>query len=293
MKQMLHFLSEQEFQNFCSQLFSAEFTSYQAVEGAGGDGGLDGIDRTVAFQMYFPEIKNRKDSSYISKIDDTLSKLKKLIEKEELEITQWVFVVPEDIRYKVAIHLQKKARELGIECVSWGASKLTELVIKHPHIRNSFPGIFLPDVKEGLSNIKEGLLTLSRPRSLNIEIITDKEFRELDQAISDEYKQKASGEVQRFGTSSSAHIAASEIHRQEANKKKKELRMKKEASDRAYELEKQDIEDQFAEIIDRVRESFAIRGLNGSGIEARSTGRAEVKKSRELEKLKLKYGKEN
>lgn len=225
MKQSLHFLNEQEFQTFCSQLFFAEMPSFHAIEGSGGDGGLDGLDGTTAFQDFFPDVKNRNDSNYKAKIDDSLEKLSKTITKEQFSVTRWIFVTPEDLRAPLIIYLQKKSKELGFECLSWGATKLTELVNKHPHIRNSFPAIFLPDVKEDIGDVKDGIIALNRPRSsLNIEIITDKEFREKDAEIDNAYRQQVQGAIQRFGTSSSAHIAASEAHREEANRKKRELR---------------------------------------------------------------------
>lgn len=293
MKTSLHFLSEQEFQNFSSQLFAAEFPTFQAIEGSGGDGGLDGLNKTIAFQMFFPDLKNRNLNKYIEKIDDSLKKLIKTIQEKQLTITQWILVVPEDLRYEVVIHLQNKSTELGFDCLYWGATKLTELVNKHPHIRNSFPGIYLPDVKEDLGDVKDGISSLNRPRSpFNVEIITEKEFLEKDQTIDDEYKQRTQGAIQRFGTSSSAHIAVSEAYRQEANKKKKELRKKKATSDRAYELERQDIEDHFTEVLRHKQNEMERRGLYNSGIAKREFGLIEIRKQRELNKLKLKYGKE-
>lgn len=256
-------------------------------------GGLDGLDGSIAFQDFFPDPKNRNDATYKAKIDDSLGKLLKTIEKEQLEITRWIFVTPEDLRTPNISYLQKKAKELGFECLSWGATKLTKLVNKFPHIRNSFPGIFLPDVKEDLGEVKDGINSLNRPRSvLNVEIITDHEFREKDQEIDNEYKQQAQGVIQRFGTSSSAHIVASEVYRQEANKKKRELRLKKEASDRAYELERQDIEDHFTELLRQKQDEMARRGIYNSGIAEREFGLIESRKQREFDKLNLKFGKE-
>lgn len=293
MKTSLHFLSEQDFQNFCSQLFSAEFPTFQAIEGSGGDGGLDGLDRNIAFQMFFPDPKNRTAPKYIEKIDNTLTKLVKTIQEKQLTITQWVFVVPEDLRYEVVIHLQKKGQELGLDCLHWGATKLTELVNKHPHVRDSFPNIFLPDVKEDLGDVKDGIASLGRPRSiLNVEVITDREFRDRDQAFDEEYRQQTQGLIQKYGTSSSAHIAASEAYRQQTNKKKRELREKKAASDRSYELERQDVEDHFTELLRAKKDEMAKRGIYNSGIAEREFSLIEQRKQRELEKLQLKYGKE-
>lgn len=295
MKQSLHFLSEQEFQSFFGQLSSAEISNFQAVESAGGDMGFDGLSGTIAYQVYYPEEKNRTDAKFIDKIDRDTAKVLNAKNELGIEITDWIFVVPEDLRIKVVAHLQKLSEKIGLNCTYWGATKLTELITKYPYIRNSFPGIFLPDIKEDLSDVKDKLISLSIPRtqnSFNVEIMTDKEFEERDKAIDNEYRQQSMSVTRQFGRESSAHIAADAIHRQKANQNKKDLRLKKEASDRAYELEKQEIEDWFSERVDKIRESFAIRGLGGSGLESSYIGKAEAKKNRELEKLKLKYGKE-
>jgi hypothetical protein len=118
-KQILHFLNEHDFQNFTSQLFGEELPSFQPIEGAGGDGGLDGIETETAYQMYFPEQKNRTKQKYLAKIDDSLTKLQATIESKSLTIKRWIFVVPEDLQYEVVLHLQKKSQNTGIECLYW------------------------------------------------------------------------------------------------------------------------------------------------------------------------------
>ena len=94
MKQALRFISNDQFQSFTSLLFSEELPSFQAIEGAGGDGGLDGIDGTTAYQMYFPEVKNRDKKHYVAKIDADLTTLQVTMTKQKLTVTRWILVVP-------------------------------------------------------------------------------------------------------------------------------------------------------------------------------------------------------
>ena len=94
--------------------------------------------------MFFPEEKNRKKVKYIAKIDEDLAKLIVTIDKHKLTINRWIFVIPEDLYYEVVLHLQKKSKEIGIECLYWGATRLTALVNKHPHIKLSLIHISEP-----------------------------------------------------------------------------------------------------------------------------------------------------
>lgn len=291
MKQSLHFQSEQEFQNFCSQLLSAEFDNFQAVEGAGGDGGLDGIIGDTAVQVFFPDKSNRTAKKYTDKIDQDLAKLVETSKKFNVVFQKWIFVVPDDLRYEVVLYLAKKTSEMGVECLHWGASKLTELVNKHPHVKNTFPGIFLPDLQQEMIGLEGSISRYLRPRNeFNVEIITEDDFKSIDQAITEKYKAQARGVQNRFG-GSSAVFAADEVYRQEANRGHVELRRKKAASDRAYQLEIEELEDIYKGAVTKVRESMNMRGIVGSGIEKKELDNLEAWKKREIEKLNLKYGK--
>ncbi len=293
MKQTLHFQSEQEFQNFVGQLFSAEFPNFQAIEGAGGDGGLDGLDGNTIYQVFFPDLKNRNHSRYKGKIDSDLPKAIKTAEKLDIDLARWILIVPEDLRFETIGYLNQKSKEKGIVCLAWGATKLNELINKHPHIRNSFPGIFLPDVRDDISDVKISIDNLSRPKTLtNVEIVTDKDFQSIKNKITEEFHQKAKGASIRFGDSSASQ-ASSVIYQKEANTKMDELRIKKERSDKAFELEKQDIEVTYDKILQTAKEEMNSRGLSSSGIANKRYSEIEDQKIREIGKLKLKYGKDS
>lgn len=293
MKQLLRFQSEQEFQSFFGQLASAEIPGFQAVEGSGGDGGFDGISGTTAYQSYFPEEKNRTTKKYIEKIDIDVAKVIKSKTKLGIEITDWIFIVPEDLRIEVVAHLQNKAKETGINCTYWGATKLLELITKYPHVQDSFPTIFLPPVRDGIEHIKDSLSAGQKPRVLtSVEIIGDKEYEQKRTAVIEGYKNKTNSFMPAHGTASSAYLAADMAFKQEADNELRGLQLKKENSDRAYKLEVDEQNDYYDSEIEKVKEEMNRRGLYSSGIKDRAIGKVEVQRNRALERLKLKYGKD-
>lgn len=294
MKTVLKFQSGEEFQNFFGQLCSVEIPEFQAVEGSGGDAGFDGLSGNVAYQVYFPEEKNRVTKNYINKIDTDLTKILDNKQRLGINVTEWIFVVPEDLRIEVVAHLQKKSEETDINCHYWGATKLLGLVTKYPYIQDSFPTIFLPPVREGIRNIQDSLEMGQKPRVLtSVEIIGDKEYQIKKTAITDEYKNKIQSFVNAHGTSSSAHLAADTIFRNEANNKVKELNLKKETSDKAYTLELDEINEYYDELTQKTNDEMARRGLFQSGIKASAIGKVEIKRKRATERLNLKFRKEN
>ena len=293
MKQILRFQSEQEFQSFFGQLASADISGFSAVEGSGGDGGFDGLSGTTAYQSFFPEEKNRTARKYIEKIDEDVQKVVTNKEKLGLEITEWVLVVPEDLRIEVVAHLQKKSKETGITCSYWGATKLLELITKYPHIQDSFPTIFLPPVRDGIEDIKSTLSQGQKPRVLTtVDVIGDREYQQKRASITQEYRNKITSFVGAHGTASSAHLAADRIYKEEADNQLKELQLKKEKSDKAYLLEVDEQNDFYDSEVKRVNDEMARRGLSSSGIKDQAIGQVEIQRNRALERLKLKFGKD-
>lgn len=290
-KQRLRFASEIEFQSFFAQLSLAEFPDFQAVDGAGGDMGFDGIRGMTAYQVYFPEEKNRMDRKYVSKIDEDLDKILRNKEKLGLKITEWIFVVPEDLRIRPITHLMKKTAESGIKCLYWGATKLTELTSKHPYITDSFPYIFMPSVKNDLNDIKSSLKQLSRPIShANIGIITDGEFHRELGSISKEYQPRIDSIPRRPDGSLYRPDRQDLDYISEMQEKIEELRERKNQSDQTYGLELKDAIEWYDELTEKAEEDFAAKGLYNSGLKYRSIGKLRDQKKREIEKLKLKYG---
>ncbi len=294
MKQKLRFTSEEEFQSFFSQLSSAEMADFLPVEGSGGDKGFDGLSGTTAYQAFFPDEKNRTDAKYINKINEDLDKVIKNKKRLGLGITDWIFVVPEDLRISVVAHLRKKSKETGINCTYWGATKLLELITKHSHIQDSFPTIFLPPVHEEVKKVKRSLdsgikATLVKTES-PIEIITEQELARRKREMQDELKLEL--EPYYAGSRPIRGTAAERVAlEEEAEQEYRDLQIEKQASDDLYKLELEEIEEKHQEEMEETNEEMSRRGLFQSGLKDRAIGRLEVKKMREVEKLKLKYGK--
>lgn len=291
MKTTLRFISNDQFQNFTSQLFSEELPSFQPIEGSGGDGGLDGVEGETAYQMYFPEIENRTTKKYISKINSDLEKVQKTMSEHKLPIRRWILVVPDDLGKDVVLHLKTKSDETGIECLYWGATKLTALVNKYPYIRDAFPEVFLPDVKEDLGEVKSGVAHLGhKTNAHNVEIMTDEEFDRQKQAILTKHARAAQSFKVRFGGSSAAQAAVHAV-KIEADREVANLVAKKKNSDRFYELEQMDIRDAFDKEYKDKQEDLGRRNMLTSGFGQQELNEIRERQTRELEKLALKYGK--
>jgi hypothetical protein len=291
MKQILHFLNEADFQNFTAQLFSEEFPSFQAIEGAGGDGGLDGIEGETAYQMFFPEEKNRKKVKYIAKIDKDLAKLIVTIDKHKLTINRWIFVIPEDLYYEVVLHLQKKSKEIGIECLYWGATRLTALVNKHPHIKNAFPGIFLTDLKVDMERVSDGISELSRrAASSTTDILKEDDFIAEMQRINSQMQDERHSVMSRFGNTSVPQVASVAIQKKHLPIID-ELNRRKQASDKMHGLELREINMQFDELVEKKNGEHVGRGTFHSGFREQDIQKIEEKRAIELQKIAVRYGK--
>lgn len=293
MKQELYFQSEDEFQTFFGQLCSAEIPDFQAIEGSGGDMGFDGLSDKIAYQVFYPIHKNRTIAKYKGKIDSDLTKVLESKKKLGLKIERWIFVVPEDLRIEVVSYLKHKSEEAEVRCEYWGYTKLSELVNKHPYIKDSFPTIFLPPVRKGLDDLKEVISKGNKPRVIDetVEIVSDKEYGERKQAIQLEYQRKAVSVIGRYGGSSGS-VAGTVAFQLDANKRLSELRHKKERSDKAYQLELEEMNEYYNSEIEEKKTELNRRGILVSGICNREVGKIEVKRNRDIERLKLKYDKE-
>lgn len=291
-KQILRFQSEQEFQNFFAQIRSAELPDFQAVEGSGGDMGFDGIDSDTAYQSYYPEDKNRTEANYKIKINTDLAKVVTVNKDLKLGLKNWVLIVPEDLSIKTILHLRAKSKESGLKCLYWGATKLNELANKYPHVKKSFPTIFLPDYEPRFDEIMSKIDSIQTTGSFEgIEIIPDDVYERTRNSITEEYKTKIHSFIIQHGTDSSAHLQADRIFKEEADKKIKELQGKKEKSDKAYKIALDELNESFDERQVKIKEDFARRGIYGGGIMFSEQGKLEVKKNRAIEKLNLIFGK--
>lgn len=87
----------------------------------------------------------------------------------------------------------------------------------------------------------------------------------IQKSIIEEYHTKTRNVVVQYGTSSSVHEAADHILKDEADKKIKELQVKKEKSDKACHLALDELDESFDEQLEKIREDFNRRGMFDSG----------------------------
>ncbi|MBI2314782.1 hypothetical protein HYU93_01855 [Candidatus Daviesbacteria bacterium] len=287
-KQILRFQSEGEFQNFFGQLASAEFEDFQPVEGSGGDFGFDGIKGKTAYQVYYPTKKSQSLGDYKDKIDEDVEKVLASEDKLGFDITDWVLVVPEDLTINVISHLTKKSKETGITCTYWGATKLQQLVTRHPHIQDSFPLIFLPPVRKGIQNLQEIMVSSNRPKILDntIEIMTDTEYEDLKKIIISECLTKT--KALPFENDPSSNPFKEEPLLNEMNEKLARLKAKKQASSRAFQLEADEINEAYKEECEQIEKTYYPTYRNPEADKA--YGKAANRRDRALERVRMKYG---
>lgn len=292
MKSILHFLNQSDFESFTSQLLGEDRPNFMAIEGAGGDGGFDGVDGDTVFQMYFPETKNRNKQHYIKKIDTDIPKARATADKLNFEAKKWVLIVPEDLSTEVTLYLIAKAKEYGFSGMYWGATKLTALVTKYPHIKEAFPGVFLPELKSNVERIDQGVGEIKQQLLAQAgEIMTETEFVSRIQLLKQQQQFELRNLQSRVGNSS----AQQTVH-QAVNLKFQplflDLQAKKAASDRLYELEKQELEAEHEVNRNKINADHQSRGVYHSGMRIKALHDADVNHNTKAEKLALKYGKE-
>jgi hypothetical protein len=263
-----------------------------AIEGAGGDGGFDGVDGDTVFQMYFPETKNRDKQHYIRKIDTDIPKARATANRLNFEAKTWILVVPEDLSTDVTLHLVAKAKEYGFNGMYWGATKLSALVTKYPHIKEAFPGVFLPELKSNVERIDQGVDEIKQQLITQAgQIMTESEFISRVQLLRQQQQSELRNLQSRIGNSGAQQVA-----HQAVNLKFQplflDLQTKKAASDRLYELEKQELEAKHEVARDKINADHQRRGVFHSGMRIKALYDADVNRNVKAEKLALKYGKE-
>ena len=148
------FIDPNAFQRFCSMLLSAEFSEFQSIDDSGGDLGMDGYTGDKIFQCYCPEKPQKiTGKDFKDKIDDSITKATKTIVERKLDVQTFIFVTPTDLRSDVILYLGEKCKEDDLKGLSYGETKLTELLAKHTHVQTQFPFLVLPDLATELKDI--------------------------------------------------------------------------------------------------------------------------------------------
>ncbi|HVI69280.1 MAG TPA: hypothetical protein VM581_02380 [Magnetospirillaceae bacterium] len=125
----------------------------------------------------------------------------------------------------------------------------------------------------------------------NVAPYTDAEFTQDMAQIESDFKDQIRAAQSRFGNSSAVQQAGQALQKV-ATKKRVEAQRRKATSERMYELRWQDIMDKYEEKIAAKKSDIHARGLGFSGIGQQEVLTVERKRNRELEKLKLEFGKE-
>lgn len=151
------FINPLEFQHFCSMLFSAEFDEFQSIDDSGGDLGIDGyVQNDKIFQFYCREKPQKiTDKDIKQKIEESIKKVIKTICDRNLNIQTFIFVTPDNLRSDVILYLEEKSKENGLKGISYGETKLTELLAKHPHVQKQFPFFLLPDISSQIEDLSK------------------------------------------------------------------------------------------------------------------------------------------
>jgi len=146
------------FQSFCGILLSLDDQGFQAVNGAGGDLGNDGfllVGDTV-YQAYGPD---RHIAARVrAKIDDSIQKAVRLRSTMLPGLRRLVFLTPFDLTNDAHASLVAGAAAAGLQAESWGETKLTALLTKHPSVRSEFAEFLLPDIATRLDEIHAAIL---------------------------------------------------------------------------------------------------------------------------------------
>lgn len=147
-------LRENTFQQFCGVLLSMYDPGFQAVDGSGGDMGNDGfrVAGDKMFQAYAPERKTKHKQT--SKINKSLVQAAELRQTSFPSLARFVLLTPFDLTHEVHEHLRAAARRHGLVAESWGETKLTAILAKHPEARTAFAELLLPDLAGELRELK-------------------------------------------------------------------------------------------------------------------------------------------
>jgi hypothetical protein len=180
---------------------------------------------------------------------------------------------------------------IGLTCYYRGAQEKYLPEYKGSHHAAVMLSEFLPELKQEMSSIRLEMAKLARPVSVNnIEIVTDADYIRERQILHDEQRSLVRSTLSI--TNGAAVGAINEAARIETRKKMDYLSARKARSDRYYDIELAEINDQYDDEVERAKALLNTRGMLHSGATQLELERLEKKRGREILKLKMKYGKE-
>lgn len=158
------------FQALVRALMVAErgISNYQVVDDAGGDGGLDGFDRSTGelHAVYCPTKPERLEverDRMIRKIRSDLGKAVVLRDKGAYPVQVFGFVTPFALREPVQRLVRDEAKAAGFaDGICIAGESLEILLGRHPHVLELFPAIVLPRLAPQIASIDEAVKRLAQ-----------------------------------------------------------------------------------------------------------------------------------
>ncbi|MCL4518536.1 MAG: hypothetical protein M1587_04990 [Thaumarchaeota archaeon] len=148
--------SDERFQEMCNQLVVAENPDAKAVDGRGGDMGIDSFVGTLEQPDTIFQYKyfcGRLDSSRKSQIEKSLEVASKRNPRSWILITPLDFTLGESRWFN---RLELKYPAIKIEY--WGNSKLLAMLLRNPHVLETY---FPNKVMERLNELNENVIKMS------------------------------------------------------------------------------------------------------------------------------------
>ncbi|HEX8211773.1 MAG TPA: hypothetical protein VF584_16480 [Longimicrobium sp.] len=157
------------FQAMVRALMVAErgVSNYQVVDDAGGDGGLDGFDRSNGelHAVYCPTKPERLEverDRIIRKIRSDLRKAVALRDEGAYPVQVFAFVTPSTLREPLQRLVRDEAKTAGFtDGICIAGESLETLLGRHPYVLEQFPAIALPRLAPQIASIEEALTRLA------------------------------------------------------------------------------------------------------------------------------------
>lgn len=154
------------FQRLVRKLMICEHgSSYQVVDDSGGDGGLDGFNRSTGElrAIYCPE--KHESTRFRRKFQTDLEKAVLLRDEKHYPIKQFIFVTPRPMREPDQRLLRDVARNKGFEDgININGEHLEALFARYPEIAPQFPELSYPKLEQKLNRVVSLLEGMENPQ---------------------------------------------------------------------------------------------------------------------------------
>src|SRR6266498_4216735 len=143
------------FQRLVRELMICEHgIEYQVVDDSGGDGGLDGFNRTTGdlHAFYCPE--KPVVARFRQKFQDDLAKARQLRDEKQYPIKRFIFITPEALREPDQRMLRDFARDTGFEDgINMSEEHLEVFLARNMEILPQFPELSYPQIEQKLDHV--------------------------------------------------------------------------------------------------------------------------------------------